>query len=607
MKRSWSTILLVLGLAGLLVLLAGLQYRWLSQINDSDGEKAHKRVQEQADHFAVDFNREIQNAYFNFQTDAAVWKERNWNSFNERFDYWREKTLYPDLIADVYFFEAKPDIQPLKYDRANRTFVSAEMTAELAALRTRFLDEKTFKPVYEDSLTLVLPIREAEPTIGPNLIRKRTPEPNWALESPPKYGYLAIKLDPATIKDKILPDLTAKYFGDGEFLAAVVDKGGKPVFQSIAGDKSDATSPLLDLSPDNYIFFANKELMSSIGAEKHAGEKHEGDILSTRVESHTFNRVQTTSDNRATIKLEVKGDAKPRTSVFTATTGPGDGGSGPWTLEVQHSSGSLETYLANTLRRNLAVGFGLLFLLAAAIAAIIISAQRAKMLAQRQVDFVSSVSHEFRTPLAVIYSAGENLADGVAKENEQVSRYGNLIKGEGKKLTSMVEQILDFAGANSGRKKYNFAETDLAAVVENAIAECRPLIDDKKIAIETDISAGLPSIKADGTALSQAIQNLIVNSVKYSNGKKWLRVTAQNGGGRVKIVVADHGIGISRSDLRQIFEPFYRSKEVVDAQIHGNGLGLSLVKQIAEAHGGKVTAESEPGKGSAFTIELPQK
>ncbi|MEP6787496.1 MAG: HAMP domain-containing sensor histidine kinase, partial [Acidobacteriota bacterium] len=586
-------------------LLAGLQYRWLSQINDSDREKAHKHVQEQAERFGMDFNREIQNVYFNFQTDASVWKERNWDSFNERYDYWREKASYPDLITDIYFFEAKPDVQPLRYDRTSRSFVPTEVTVELADLRARFSDEKTFKPIYEDSLSLVLPIREPEPTIGPNLMRKRTPEPEWNVNPAPKYGYLAINLDPATIKDKILPDLTAKYFGDADFRTAVVDKGGQRIFQAIDGDKSDATSPLLDLSPDNYIFFANKELMSSIGQDRHAGEKHAGTVVSSRVESHTLNRFQTTGDNGSTIKLEVKTDSKPRTSVFTSTT-PGDNNA-PWTLEVQHASGSLDTYLANTLRRNLAVGFGLLFLLAAAIAAIIISAQRAKMFAQRQVDFVSSVSHEFRTPLAVIYSAGENLADGVAKENEQVFRYGNLIKGEGKKLTGMVEQILDFAGANSGRKKYNFERTAVGEVVANAIAECRPIIDDKKIEIEAEISSSLLFIDADGPALSQAIQNLIVNSVKYSNGKKWLRVTAGNGGGRVRISVADRGIGISKGDLRQIFEPFYRSKDVVDAQIHGNGLGLSLVKQIIEAHGGKVIAESEPGKGSTFTIELPLK
>ena len=246
----------------------------------------------------------------------------------------------------------------------------------------------------------------------------------------------------------------------------------------------------------------------------------------------------------------------------------------------------------------------LLGVLAISVLLIFISAQRAKLLAQRQIEFVSAVSHEFRTPLAVIYSAGENLADGVAKEEMQVSRYGDLIKGEGQKLSRMVEQILDFAGADSGRKKYDLREASVSEIIENALLECQPLIDKKQIEIEKELNENLPEIVADKTALTQAIQNLIVNSIKYSNGGKFIKVAARNGGGTIKITVEDHGIGINKKDLKHIFEPFYRAKYVVDEQIHGNGLGLSLVKQIIEAHGGKINVESEIGKGSKFTITL---
>ncbi|MBA2736292.1 MAG: HAMP domain-containing histidine kinase, partial [Pyrinomonadaceae bacterium] len=262
-------------------------------------------------------------------------------------------------------------------------------------------------------------------------------------------------------------------------------------------------------------------------------------------------------------------------------------------------------FITNTRRKNLAISFSILSLLAISVILIFVSAQRAQLLARRQIEFVSSVSHEFRTPLAVIYSAGENLADGVTKEYSQVSRYGNLIKGEGKKLSKMVEQILDFAGANSGKKKYDLREVKVSEIIENALAECQPLIDEKSFKVETEIAENLPEIMADKNALMQAVQNLIANSIKYSNGEKFLKISARNGGNKVKIIIEDRGIGIAKSDLKHIFEPFFRAKAVVDEQIHGNGLGLSLVKQTVEAHGGKIAVESQIGKGSRFTIHLP--
>lgn len=600
MKRYWSNLAVFACLAAILAVIGGLQYRWLSRINDSDGEKAKKRVTEQAERFASDFNREIQGAYFNFQTDADTWRTGDWKQFNERYDFWREKTAYPELIRDFYFFPNDQVSGPIRYDWQSRSFIPTELTDELRGLGSEFSDNAKFKPVLSDVFSLVLPIHDVNRTSERIMIRTERPVVETDVKIPPKFGFLLIRLDPVTVKEKLLPDLVAKYFGDGEFNAAVLDASGESVFKKLNGDAVDAEMPLIDLSPGNFVLFANRDLMRTI-----EGEKRPGVVVSSRIETHSMTKVPESAGDERSLKIEVNRDAGRRTAVFTATTDTKGNTAGPWRLRVQHSSGSLDGYLTSTFRRNMAVGFGLLFLLAAAVVAIIISAQRAKLLAQRQVDFVSSVSHEFRTPLAVISSAGENLADGVTNETAQVSRYGELIKSESRKLSSMVEQILEFAGANSGRQRYNFADVAVADVIGQAILECRPLLDEKGITVRSEISSSLPAIKGDKNALSIAIQNLIGNAAKYSSSGSSIGISAEGSGDTVQIAVEDQGLGMSKSDLRQAFEPFFRSKQVVEAQIHGNGLGLSLVKKIVEAHGGRVSASSELGKGSRFTIVLP--
>lgn len=577
-----SSLLILLGV------LAFFQYKWVGQISESEQERLQKRLDLDAQHFADDFNRILQNTYFSFQSNGENWA----NNFLDRYQLWQQNSPYPKLIKDFYVIQ--PNGEMSRFDAKTKQFTPIAASDRFLVL------QNNFEPVDEKNLTLTMPVYDQPnrftATRHPfDAMEAQSPIPPSILQMPNVLAYLVIQLDEGVIKDRIINDLTAKYFPEGDYKLSVFSKRqNTAIFQTENLPNSDASVPIFELMPENLAFFVNKDLWTTLN---NSGEKKQI-ILNQRVE----NRISTTAPiQNGQLKIQVFNGNNNQIFERKALNS-----NALWALNVRHNAGSLEQFVASSRRKNLLISFGILGLLGGSIGLIFLSARRAQMLAQRQLDFVSAVSHEFRTPIAVIYSAAENLADGVAREGTQVSRYGNLIKGEGKKLGAMVEQILEFAGARSGHKKYDFRQTDVKTVIEGALNDCQPLIAEKDFTVETEIYEDLPIIQADSNALSHAIQNLIINGIKYSNGSNWLKISAKNGGGTIKIAVEDRGIGISKKDLKQIFSPFYRAKSVVDAQIHGNGLGLSLVKQTIDAHHGKIEVESELGKGSKFVIELPQ-
>jgi signal transduction histidine kinase len=168
-----------------------------------------------------------------------------------------------------------------------------------------------------------------------------------------------------------------------------------------------------------------------------------------------------------------------------------------------------------------------------------------------------------------------------------------------------------FASIHDLRSRYVRRPLQIPQVIESVLDNTSELLHDTGFIVERQIQASLPCVMSDPSALSQCLQNLIVNAVKYSGESRWIGIRAAlaDSGNRtsqeIRIVVQDRGIGIERSELSHIFEPFYRSAAVSDAQIHGAGLGLSLAKDIAEAMGGNLTVVSEVGRGSSFTLHLP--
>jgi signal transduction histidine kinase len=225
--------------------------------------------------------------------------------------------------------------------------------------------------------------------------------------------------------------------------------------------------------------------------------------------------------------------------------------------------------------------------------------------ARLRADFVSTVSHEFRSPLTGIRQLAEMLFRGRVADEERRRRYHMKILQESQRLGRLVENLLDFSRMEEGRKEYRLAPLNtsawLRAVAENFQSEP----DGNGMSLVAAIPEDLPTISADGEALECAVHNLLDNAVKYSPGAQMVWLDANAGNGDVTISVRDRGVGIAEPDRKHIFDKFYRADGEISLQVKGAGLGLSIVRHIVAAHGGTVDCDNRVGKGSRFSIRIP--
>jgi len=246
-------------------------------------------------------------------------------------------------------------------------------------------------------------------------------------------------------------------------------------------------------------------------------------------------------------------------------------------------------------------------LLGAGLYLVFTNMQREARLARLKSDFVANVSHELKTPLALIRLFAETLELGRVQNDEKAQQYYHVINKESHRLTQLINNILDFSRIEAGRKEYRFAPTDVAQVVREVLEAYRFPIEQQGFSLQVDIANDLPEAEVDKEALSQALINLVNNAIKYSRDDKYLRLEVKPAGDRLLLSVADHGIGVAPAEQDKIFEKFYRAEDSLVHETKGSGLGLALIKHIMEAHGGRVELESTPGKGSTFTLSLPLK
>lgn len=234
----------------------------------------------------------------------------------------------------------------------------------------------------------------------------------------------------------------------------------------------------------------------------------------------------------------------------------------------------------------------------------------ALQLAKLQMEFVASVSHELRTPLAVISSAADNLADGLIEGKAALQRYGAALQHQSRSMGQLVDEVLLFASTEDRKSRYVLQPLQMSEIIDSIVSGTEALVHRAGFTLDRHVEPDLPPAMGDMSGISQCLQNLIGNAIKYGGDDRRITLRAsaaraERGNGRELLIsVIDRGIGIDSSELAHIFDPFYRSPRVRDAQIHGTGLGLSLAKRIAESMGGRLSVVSELSVGSNFTLHL---
>ena len=236
---------------------------------------------------------------------------------------------------------------------------------------------------------------------------------------------------------------------------------------------------------------------------------------------------------------------------------------------------------------------------------IVADLKRQLTLARQKTDFVSNVSHELKTPLTSIRMFSELLAEGRVQAPERQKQFLSIITAETARLTRLINNVLDFAKLERGEKKYQCEPVDVAELARETCETYRAHLEGSGLTFQCDLPKQSLTVQADRDALAQVLVNLLSNAEKYGGEKKQIDLAAERNGGSVAVRVMDRGAGVPAGCEEKIFEQFFRAHDSLSSGIQGSGLGLTLARQIARAHGGDVTYSRREGGGSCFTLRLP--
>jgi two-component system phosphate regulon sensor histidine kinase PhoR len=230
---------------------------------------------------------------------------------------------------------------------------------------------------------------------------------------------------------------------------------------------------------------------------------------------------------------------------------------------------------------------------------------RERRLSRLKSDFIANVSHEFKTPLSLIRMFVELLLMGKVTDDKKAKHYHDVILRETERLTSLIDNVLNISKIEHGQGSYSFKTASVSDAVGHSVEICRDRLEKSKINLEYKVIGNVPNASIDDHAITLAVVNLIDNAAKYARGTDMVRVEASYVDDLIHIDVIDHGVGIPPNQNKKIFERFYRIPSPENLRQRGSGIGLSLVKHIAEGHGGTVHVVSAQGKETRFTIQIP--
>jgi signal transduction histidine kinase len=569
----------------------------------------------------MDFYAEFSAICVALQVGPDSGARDDWDDFLQRYEEWSRapsnpasiENIYtnPDLVRSVYIWEtsrqSNPQLLHLNWraGKIETASVPPDLKALLAHLQQNSMSLQAALHAWaSDDSTRKERLQSAEPT-APTYRLGRGVTTGWQFDEEipavvhpilhrTRHGSVHAKaptnLDPVdwivivlnldTVKNRIFPELARRYFSSGhdlEYKVAIAAIGKRPRLLY----SSDPEFGVKDVT-------GSDSVMNIFGPPSAGTE----DILSQTVK----NREPVRGDEWRSFSGPVWFPVIQETSE-----------SGPWMLFVRHRKAPLEATITSVWRANLISGGVVLILLATSVVLVVIASQRAQGLASMQMGFVASISHELRTPLAAIFAAGQNLTDGFARDHSQ---YGSIITTQARQLINLVDQILLFAAMKDRKQKYHLAPVQMGEVLTGLRQTTLAMLEQSGFDVDFRVQEKLPCVFADQQALLRCLQNLVDNAAKYSGDSRWVGVCAElhesaSHGKQIKISVADHGMGISSSELERIFEPFYRGPRAIAAQIHGTGLGLSIVRHIVTAMGGSMSVTSQVGLGSVFVLHLP--